>query len=89
MMVSSRKLRFIVLFFALTLVLMMVGNVAAVTDGELDGNGHPYVGLMVAQDAAGRPHVALQRDAPVRYCVSDRRALHRISSSPCRDLVCC
>jgi secreted trypsin-like serine protease len=27
----------------------------AVTDGELDGNGHPYVGLMVAQDAKGNP----------------------------------
>lgn len=29
--------------------------VAAVTSGELDGNGHPYVGLMVAQDADGNP----------------------------------
>lgn len=29
--------------------------VAAVTDGELDGNGHPFVGLMVAQDAEGNP----------------------------------
>ncbi|HEU5314977.1 MAG TPA: trypsin-like serine protease [Chloroflexota bacterium] len=28
---------------------------AAITDGELDGNGHPYVGLMVAQDAKGNP----------------------------------
>lgn len=28
---------------------------AAVTDGELDGNGHPYVGLMVAQTASGTP----------------------------------
>ena len=28
---------------------------SAVTDGELDGNGHPYVGLMVAQDANGDP----------------------------------
>lgn len=28
---------------------------AAVTDGALDGNGHPYVGLMVAQDAGGNP----------------------------------
>lgn len=28
---------------------------AAVTDGELDGNGHPYVGLMVAQTASGSP----------------------------------
>lgn len=27
----------------------------AVTYGELDGNGHPYVGLMVAQDADGNP----------------------------------
>jgi secreted trypsin-like serine protease len=28
---------------------------SAITDGTLDGNGHPYVGLMVAQDAAGHP----------------------------------
>jgi secreted trypsin-like serine protease len=28
---------------------------AAVTDGELDGNGHPYVGLMVAQNAKHQP----------------------------------
>lgn len=28
---------------------------AAITDGELDGNGHPFVGLMVAQDGAGNP----------------------------------
>jgi len=27
----------------------------AVTDGALDGNAHPYVGLMVAQDARGQP----------------------------------
>jgi hypothetical protein len=27
----------------------------AVTDGELDGNRHPYVGLMIAQDAEGNP----------------------------------
>lgn len=27
----------------------------AITNGELDGNGHPYVGLMVAQDATGAP----------------------------------
>jgi hypothetical protein len=28
---------------------------AAITDGDLDGNGHPYVGLMVAQNATGAP----------------------------------
>ena len=27
----------------------------AVTDGQLDGEGHPYVGLMVAQDEDGNP----------------------------------
>ncbi|HZM78935.1 MAG TPA: trypsin-like serine protease [Candidatus Limnocylindrales bacterium] len=27
----------------------------AITDGELDGNRHPFVGLMVAQDASGNP----------------------------------
>lgn len=27
----------------------------AITDGQLDGNGHPYVGLMVAQDKKGNP----------------------------------
>ena len=27
----------------------------AITDGSLDGNAHPYVGLMVAHDSAGRP----------------------------------
>jgi secreted trypsin-like serine protease len=30
-----------------------VGSASAVTDGALDGNGHPYVGLMVAQDGKG------------------------------------
>ena len=28
---------------------------AAVTDGELDGERHPYVGIMVAKDASGAP----------------------------------
>jgi hypothetical protein len=27
----------------------------AITDGDLDGNAHPYVGLMVAHDADGHP----------------------------------
>jgi V8-like Glu-specific endopeptidase len=41
-----------------TLVLTFsVGSIpaSAITDGALDGNGHPYVGLMVAQTAAGQP----------------------------------
>ena len=44
---------------AMVLVLVLVFSTAivasAITDGELDGDGHPYVGLMVAQDADGNP----------------------------------
>jgi secreted trypsin-like serine protease len=32
-----------------------VGPAAAISDGELDGNRHPYVGLMVAKDKNGTP----------------------------------
>lgn len=31
------------------------GTASAITNGDLDGNGHPYVGLMVAKDAGGAP----------------------------------
>jgi hypothetical protein len=37
------------------LSLLFVMPAAAVTDGELDGDRHPYVGLMVAQDAGDNP----------------------------------
>lgn len=30
-------------------------SILAITDGDLDGNGHPFVGLMVAKNAAGEP----------------------------------
>jgi Trypsin len=36
-------------------LLLIFPTVTAITDGELDGTRHPYVGLMVAQDATGRP----------------------------------
>ena len=45
--------------FAALAAFVAVGVLAtsafAITDGELDGNGHPYVGLMVAQGADGNP----------------------------------
>ena len=47
--------------FAMTFVLLFVlvfstfGTAAAVTDGEFDGEGHPFVGIMVAQDGEGNP----------------------------------
>src|SRR5918993_445893 len=45
----------IALLLTLMLALSTIGAASAVTDGELDGNRHPYVGLMVAQDAKGNP----------------------------------
>jgi len=46
----------IVLFAVLVAVLAFgIGQAGAITDGELDGTAHPYVGLMVAQDASRRP----------------------------------
>lgn len=48
------RLFWIVLLVAL-LTIATAGSVLAVTDGELDGDGHPYVGLMVAQDDEGNP----------------------------------
>jgi Trypsin len=46
----------------MTLLLAMLGalmvsavSATAITNGDLDGEAHPYVGLMVAQDAAGEP----------------------------------
>jgi V8-like Glu-specific endopeptidase len=43
------------LWLTLVFVFSSLGTARAVTDGELDGNRHPYVGLMVAQDESGNP----------------------------------
>jgi V8-like Glu-specific endopeptidase len=40
---------------AFVMLALAVAPVGAVTDGWPDGEGHPYVGLMVAQDGAGNP----------------------------------
>jgi len=48
-------LRALTLISALLLSLVAAVPANAITDGDLDGNGHPYVGLMVAQDAKGNP----------------------------------
>jgi hypothetical protein len=45
----------IALLLTLMLVLSTFGMASAITDGEPDGEGHPYVGLMVAQDEDGNP----------------------------------
>jgi secreted trypsin-like serine protease len=45
----------IVFVIMLALLALTVGVASAITDGELDGDGHPYVGLMVAIDESGNP----------------------------------
>lgn len=49
------RTKIIVFIAVMALMLVMVTPIAAITDGELDNNGHPYVGLMVAQNASGQP----------------------------------
>jgi Trypsin len=39
----------------LTAALGAAGPATAVTDGDLDGAGHPHVGLMIAKDVDGNP----------------------------------
>jgi len=50
-----RKQMFIIVLLMITILALAVSPVGAITDGELDGDGHPYVGLMVAQTASGAP----------------------------------
>ena len=50
-----RKNMVFAVFSVLVILAVAVSPAGAVTDGTLDGNGHPYVGLMVAQTADGAP----------------------------------
>lgn len=49
------KKLWLALVATVALVLGASAPAGAITDGTLDGDGHPYVGLMVAQDATGKP----------------------------------
>lgn len=49
------KKTLVVSIFVLAVVAYAVSPILAITDGELDGDRHPYVGLMVAQAANGQP----------------------------------
>ena len=49
------RVRALVSVMLVVMLLLAANPVAAISDGELDGNGHPYVGLMVAKDADGNP----------------------------------
>lgn len=51
----KRILQLALLGMVVGLVLAMVGPASAIKNGDLDGDGHPHVALMVAIDAAGDP----------------------------------
>jgi hypothetical protein len=50
-----QKKYWFVLLSVIAILAVAVFPVGAITDGELDGDGHPYVGIMVAQDEFGNP----------------------------------
>jgi len=50
-----RNKMLLAVFSVLVILALAVSPVGAITDGELDGDGHPYVGLMVADDENGNP----------------------------------
>ncbi len=54
---ERRRIRPAVAFLTglIALLALTVAPVLAITDGAPDGNGHPYVGMMVAKDADGQP----------------------------------
>lgn len=49
------KKKVFVLVALVALLMFGVGSISAINYGDPDGNGHPFVGLMVAKDAAGNP----------------------------------
>lgn len=50
-----QKKYWFVLVSVIAILAVAVFPVGAITDGELDGDGHPFVGIMVAQTANGTP----------------------------------
>ena len=49
-----RSAKFLAILFVVALLLVTVIPAGAITDGQLDGDGHPYVGIMIMRDAEGR-----------------------------------
>ncbi len=49
------KRSLVLLLAVAALIIAMVAPASAVKNGDLDGDGHPYVGLMVALDDSGDP----------------------------------
>jgi V8-like Glu-specific endopeptidase len=54
-MFFKRNKKFVVIAIALVFLMSVAGTVAAITNGEPDNGRHPFVGLMIADDADGNP----------------------------------
>jgi hypothetical protein len=50
-----RKKAFGIIVSVAAILALTTGQASAITDGELDGDRHPFVGIMVAQDGDGSP----------------------------------
>ena len=77
----------LVLLAVVALLAVTVIPAFAITDGELDGEGHPYVGLMVAQDADGNPLWRCSGTLLSSDALPDGRPLHGSTGGACRNLV--
>src|SRR4030095_2714676 len=53
--ILMRNKMLLAVFSVIVILAVAVFPVGAITDGEPDGNGHPFVGLMVAQTASAAP----------------------------------
>ncbi len=76
----------VIISIVLLLSLVLAGTALAITDGELDGGGHPNVGLMVALDGEGNPLWRCSGTSAFSDCILDCRALHRGSSNSSDNL---
>lgn len=51
---KSKKVKFVVLLTIVTILLLTLGNVAAINDGVPDGEGHPHV-VLILMEVNGQP----------------------------------
>ncbi len=71
-----RKKMLYVVFSLIVILALTASPVAAVTDGTLDGNGHPAVVLLL-MEVGGAAGIPLQWDAAFPDRPPDRGPLHQ------------
>ena len=81
------RIRFVACAALLAVTLFGATAAMAITNGVPDGTNHPYVGLMVAQDADGVPLWRCSGSLLSLDGVSHGRSLHRVARCSHRDLV--